>query len=83
MLRKGNVSDLVYEHKQYKVGKDVSARIGRYYPSKKGGACYQTMRGSLRRIAMKAKYVEIDMENAQPKLLLSKYPESPELLRYI
>jgi hypothetical protein len=76
MLRSGNISDLVYEQKQYKVGKDVTARIGRYYPSEKGGACYQTMRGSLRRIVMKERYVEIIMENAQPKLLLSKYPES-------
>ncbi len=64
MLRNGNVSDLLYEQKHYKVGKDVSARVGRYYPSKKVGACYQTMRGSLRRIVMKEKYMEIDMENA-------------------
>jgi len=34
-------------------------------------------------IVMKEKYVEIDMENAQSKLLLCKYPESHGLLMYI
>ena len=32
---------------------------------------------------MTEKYVELDMENAQPKLLLGKYPNNPQLLRYI
>jgi hypothetical protein len=32
---------------------------------------------------MAEKYVELDMENAQPKLLLCKYPNNPQLLKYI
>ena len=70
-LKGGSVACITYEQIQYKVGRDDNVRIGRYYPfvAKKGVVSYQTMRGSLRRIIMADKYVELDMKNAQPSNL--------------
>jgi hypothetical protein len=82
-LAKGsNENTFVYEQKLYKITKDDSERVGRYYP-KRGGLNYQNMGRRLRRILTAEKYVELDMKNAQPMLLLNKFPDSPALLRYI
>ena len=83
-LRNVKENNCVYEQTLYKINKDDSVRVGRYYP-KRGGACCHNMGagGRLRRILMAEKYVELDMENAEPKLLLCKYPNSPQLLMYI
>ncbi len=84
-LKGGSVACITYEQIHYKVGRDENVRIGRYYPfvAKKGVVSYQTMWGSLRRIIMADKYVEFDMKNAQPVLLINKYHNSPHLLRNI
>jgi len=85
MVNDDNVSCVVYEQIRYKVGPEVTERLGRYYHFvlKNGDVAYQNMRDSLRRILMCEKNVELDMKNAQSKLLLYKYPDSPQLLRYI
>ncbi len=85
MVNDDNVSCVIYEQIKYNVGPKVTERLGRYYPFilKKGDVAYQNMRDSLRRILMCEKNVELDIKNAQTKLLLYKYPDSPQLLKYI
>ena len=43
-LRNGKENNFVYEERLYKISKDDSVRVVRYYP-KSGGACYQNMGG--------------------------------------
>ena len=66
MVKDGSVSRVVYKQIEYKVGPEVSERLGRYYSFvlKKGVVAYQNMRGILRRILMRKKHVELGIKNA-------------------
>eukprot|EP00873_Tetraselmis_striata_P028813 jgi/Tetstr1/449077/TSEL_036290.t1 len=82
-LRYNSSTKVQYVQKSYKIPGEGVAFIGRLYPSNQRFVCFQNMLGSLRRILIDKKYVEVDMENAHFQLLAGKYPDARSIHDYI
>eukprot|EP00873_Tetraselmis_striata_P020410 jgi/Tetstr1/440674/TSEL_028983.t1 len=84
MRLKYNASTKVeYVQKAYKIPGEGYSYIGRMYPSNKRFVCFQNMLGSLRRIPIDNRYVEVDMQNARFQLLAGKYHNAIAIQSYI
>ena len=71
-----------YHQVEYYVGNNQKCSVGRYYPVQRF-PCNQSLPGVVRRLVADNKYVEVDLGNAHPTILMHFFPEKDSLRMYI